>query len=153
MDSIGIPIELKPLQQCFILRMVGVVVRCDRIGGVGQTFHGVAIFQNVFAVAVGRQPPRSYTVDAIGGHEGVVEGLRDLMAYPRNVLGAGSEGPRRYPTRVVHNVASRNIAVRRRTGFVLDGVKPEDATIFGAAGVEERIGKEKSGDVGRGDLI
>jgi hypothetical protein len=65
--------------------MAGEIIQRDRENFIGQHFNHVAGLKVVFAVAIARQPPRSYVVNVVAGDKRIVIGFSDLVAEWRDI--------------------------------------------------------------------
>ena len=108
----------------------------------------VSGFEDVLALAfaedrVHTQPPWSRVVD-----EGIVEGLRHLMAPRRNVGEAEGEEAWRDPTRIVQHIKARQISVLRNSWLEIVGVVADDAAVINIAAREQnRVVEQEGGKI------
>src|SRR5215469_820673 len=142
-------LELEPLDQGFVLRMVNDAVQHYGEGGVRQTFDYVAGLQDIPAIPVGREPEWRQIVDAVADHERVVVGLGDLVAKPGDVLETWSEQPRGDPTRVVQYPALLRIAARCKEVRV----ETQNATVSCVPEKDIHVGEQEGRNVFRCDDV
>ena len=90
-----------------------------------QSHDDVACFEDIAAVAIRRQPPRSHVVDTISGDEGIVIDLSNFVTERGNVREIRTKDPARNVAGIVQDPAQFVLGV---AGIENIGVKADHAT-------------------------
>src|SRR5690349_15939165 len=89
--------RFEPLDERFVLWVIGESVHSDLEHRVRQTLDNVACFQIILAVAVWSQPPRRDVVNVVTGHKGIIVGFSDLVAESSDICKSSAEDARADP--------------------------------------------------------
>src|SRR5262249_10252130 len=140
--------KLEPLQQSFVLRMIGKAVEHNRERLVGQSLDHVAIFQVILAIAVRREPPRSDVMDSITGNEWIIEDLRYLVAESDDIQSVrAAKNTRADPTGVIEDEESQQVVVAGVARLKVEGVETDNAAVACISNEQEGVGEQEGGDV------
>src|SRR5579884_3453384 len=131
--------------------MVGESVDRHRIRRPRQIFDDVSNFEYILTLTGWVLPERSYVVQPIEAHKGIVEEFSDLMAMRGYVLESASEQTWTDPARIIQHIEPREIAIGRESRSItrlhIKCMEAKHAAAPIRAAKKIRVGKQEGGDV------
>jgi hypothetical protein len=109
-----------------------------------QPFNHIANLQIILTIAIGRQPPGCYVVNAVKRHERIVVRLGDFVAEGVNIEhGRVKEETRLCPGRVVQDKSPQKVSVTRIPRLLVKAVKAKNTARSCVLNRDEQVGWRK----------